>query len=378
MIIEILFWISVAFVLYVYIGYPSTLALMSLFIQKPVQRRPITPSVSLIITAYNEEKRIRDKLKNTLGQDYPRDRYEIVVASDCSTDGTDEIVRSYAQQEIRLVRLSARSGKEAAQKAAVDATFGEILVFSDTATILPENGVSSIVQNFADPSVGCVSSVDRFIDADGKISGEGVYVKYEMFLRSLETKVNTLVGLSGSFFAARRDVCQNWASGLQSDFNTLLNSVKLGLRGVSDPESIGFYKNIVDESKESERKVRTVLRGISVLMESLHLLNPLRYRVFSWQLLSHKLCRWLVPFAMILAFVTNVFLLSRSVVYVYAFSAQLMFYLFGLWGIWFKLHSKVPIVKFPTFFLLVNLSILYAWCRYARGERLTWWSPSQR
>ena len=378
MILELIFWTSVAFVLYVYIGYPAMLALMSLFIQKPVRRRPITPSVSFIITAYDEEKRIRDKLENTLKQDFPRDRLEIVVASDCSTDGTDEIVRSYAQRGVRLVRLWERMGKEAAQKAAVDATSGEILVFSDTATILSENAISNIVQNFADASVGCVSSVDRFIDVDGKVSGEGAYVKYEMFLRHLETKVNTLVGLSGSFFAARRSVCNNWAADLQSDFNTLLISVKLGLRGVSDPESIGYYKNIVDESKETERKVRTVLRGISVLMKSLHLLNPLRYRLFSWQLLSHKLCRWLVPFAMILAFGTNVFLLSDSVVYLYTFSAQLIFYLFGLWGIWFRLHSKASIVKLPTFFILVNLSILYAWCRYARGERMTWWSPSQR
>ncbi|TLY16786.1 MAG: glycosyltransferase family 2 protein [Nitrospirae bacterium] len=375
---QMCFWTSLALIFYAYAGYPLALLIISLFRDQMVLRKPITPSISFIIPVHNEERRIREKIENTLQQNYPGDKLQIVVASDYSQDKTDEIVGAYASHGVHLVRLRERGGKELAQKEALQYATGEILVFSDAATILPRDAVSQIVQNFADPTVGCVSSVDRLIDADGKISGEGVYVKYEMFLRSLETKVNTLVGLSGSFFAARRDVCQTWASGLQSDFNTLLNSVKLGLRGVSDPESIGYYKSIADESKESERKVRTVLRGISVLMKSLHLLNPLRYRLFSWQLLSHKLCRWLVPFAMILAFVANVFLLSHSVVYVYTLCVQLMFYLLALWGVWFKLPSKVSIVKLPTFFMLVNLSILSAWCRYARGERLTWWSPSQR
>jgi len=378
MMAQMCFWTSLALIFYAYAGYPLALLIISLFRDQMVLRKPITPSISFIIPVHNEERRIREKIENTLQQNYPGDKLQIVVASDYSQDKTDEIVGAYASHGVHLVRLRERGGKELAQKEALQYATGEILVFSDAATILPRDAVSQIVQNFADPTVGCVSSVDRLIDADGKISGEGVYVKYEMFLRSLETKVNTLVGLSGSFFAARRDVCQTWASGLQSDFNTLLNSVKLGLRGVSDPESIGYYKSIADESKESERKVRTVLRGISVLMKSLHLLNPLRYRLFSWQLLSHKLCRWLVPFAMILAFVANVFLLSHSVVYVYTLCVQLMFYLLALWGVWFKLPSKVSIVKLPTFFMLVNLSILSAWCRYARGERLTWWSPSQR
>ena len=196
------------------------------------------PSVSYIITAYNEEKRIKEKIENSLGQDYPKEKLEIIVASDCSSDGTDEIVRSFEENGIKLVRAPERKGKENAQKHAVDAANGEILVFSDVATVLKPDGISNIVRNFSDPAIGCVSSEDKFVDKDGNVSGEGAYVKYEMFLRKLESKVNTLVGLSGSFFAARRQVCENWATDLQSDFNTLLNSVKLGLRGISDPNSI--------------------------------------------------------------------------------------------------------------------------------------------
>src|SRR5262249_49743273 len=158
------------------------------------QKGPFQPKVSFIITAYNEEKRIHKKLLNTLQQDYPRESLEVVVASDCSTDGTDELVRSFASSGVRLVRLNTKGGKEAAQEQAVESTSGEILVFSDTATMLGPTAITTIIRNFADPTVGCVSSVDRFIDVDETVSGEGAYVRYEMLLRQLETRVNTLVG----------------------------------------------------------------------------------------------------------------------------------------------------------------------------------------
>ena len=155
-----------------------------------------------------------------------------------------------------LVRTRERKGKEAAQQLAVRTAIGQILVFSDCATALPPNAVSTIVMNFADPTVGCVSSIDRLVDADGKASGEGLYVRYEMWLRQLESRVNTLVGLSGSFFAARRDVCRHWASDRQSDFSTLLNAVVMGMRGVLDVDSAGYYRSIADDRREFQRKVR--------------------------------------------------------------------------------------------------------------------------
>lgn len=382
--VEFVFWSAILFIFYSYFGYPLVLWVISLFKNRSVKKGDITPSVSFIITAYNEEKRIKEKIENTLKQDYPKDKLEIIVASDCSTDRTDEIVKLYQPRGIIMVRAPKGKGKENAQKYAVDRATGEILIFSDVATILLEDGVSNIVKNFDDPTVGCVSSVDKFINKDGKISGEGAYVKYEMILRGLETRVNTLVGLSGSFFAARKEVCRIWAVDLQSDFNTLLNSVKFGLRGVSDPESIGYYRNITDENKEFERKVRTVLRGISVLMKSLSMLNPFKYGLFSWQIFSHKLCRWLVPFAMIVAFVSNLFLIANSysistptsILYVCAFISQLIFYVVALLGI-YKSFTKY-FLKIPSFFVLVNLSILYAWFRYFKGEQLVRWNPSER
>jgi cellulose synthase/poly-beta-1,6-N-acetylglucosamine synthase-like glycosyltransferase len=352
------------------------LMFVSLFRNRAVNKGDITPGVSFIITAFNEEKLIKQKIENTLTQDYPKEKMEIIVASDCSTDRTDEIVNSYRPQGVKLVRAPERRGKENAQKIAVDHALGEILIFSDVATILQKDGVANIVRNFCDPTVGCVSSEDKFIDKDGKISGEGAYVRYEMLLRNLETRINTLVGLSGSFFAARKEVCRNWAIGLQSDFSTVLNSVKAGLRGVSDPDSIGYYRNITDEEKEFKRKVRTVLRGISVFMKSLGFLNPFKYGLFSWQFFSHKLCRWLVPFAMIAALATNLYLAFEPGYYRYAFAFQASLYLLALSGI--AAGSTRAFLKIPAFFVLVNVSILTAWYLYCKGENIVTWTPSER
>jgi glycosyltransferase involved in cell wall biosynthesis len=373
MMFELAFWGSVALIAYAYFGYPCALMALSMFRNHPVRKGPGTPRVSIIIAARNEEARIREKIDNTLAQDYPPAALEILVASDCSTDATDRIVRSYSGR-VRLVRAPERRGKEAAQRLAIEAAVGDILVFSDAATNLAPDAISRIVRNFSDPTVGCVSSVDRFVESDGSISGEGAYVRYEMFLRSLETRVNSLVGLSGSFFAARREVCRNWRTDRQSDFSTLLNAVDLGLRGVLDPESVGYYRNIADDRRELARKVRTVVRGIAVLAANLRMLNPIRYGLFSWQLASHKLCRWLVPMAMILAAVSNAALAPASGFYLVMLVAQCAFYAAALGGVW----TGAPVLKIPTFLLVANLGILTAWLRFARGERITSWDPSER
>lgn len=377
--INVTFWVSVGLVVYAYFGYPLLLGALSWVRARDVEKAEITPSVTFIITVYNEQSRVVEKLDNTLKLAYPKEKFEILVASDCSSDGTDSIVQAYGSRGVRLVRAPQRKGKEAAQKLAVDEAAGEILVFSDVATILPEEAIGNIVRNFHDASVGCVSSVDRFIDQNGCPSGEGAYVKYEMFLRSLESRVNSLVGLSGSFFAARSAVCkQDWSEDLQSDFNTVLNSMRMGLRGVDDPDSIGYYRNIADERKEFDRKVRTVLRGISVFMKSLSLVNPFAHATFAWQLVSHKLCRWLVPFQMLTAFVANAILAPTSAFYQGMFCLHVLFYGVALCGLLIRPLQQWSVIRLPAFFLLVNASILKAWMRYWSGERVVVWEPSKR
>lgn len=414
---KIVFWLSVSMVFYAYVGYIIILTIYNAYrvlfkvkINKantlPIRNfksKETIPYVSFIITVYNEEDRIRKKIENSISQDYPSERFEIIFASDCSNDRTDEIVMEYADKGVHLVRSSERKGKEYAQMHAVNVAQGSILVFSDVATILNPDAISLIVKNFQNSDVGCVSSEDRIIDRDGNVSGEGLYVKYEMFIRKLESQVNTLIGLSGSFFAARREVCHDWSPDLQSDFNTLLNSVKLGMRGISDPNSIGYYENISDENKEFQRKVRTVLRGIDVLMRNSQLLNIRRYRFFAWQLLSHKLCRWLVPFFLIIIFFSNFFLIGESLIYILFLLVQISLYSAALYyfiqlkrsknakikwqlsakkqkNILIKLIIKMlsSISKISYYFASVNISILIAWLKYFSGERSTFWEPSKR
>lgn len=373
MMTELIFWFSVCLVVYAYLGYPCALMALSFIRTRPVQRAAMTPRVSFIITAHNEEARIQEKLDNTLAQDYPLDRIEIIVASDCSTDGTDAIVRSYSER-VRLVRAPARRGKEAAQQLAIEDASGTILIFSDVATALAPDAVSTIVMNFADATVGCVSSIDRFVNADGQTSGEGAYVRYEMLLRTLETRVNSLVGLSGSFFAVRREVCRRWASDRQSDFGTLLAAVELGWRGVLDPHCAGYYRNIADDRRELERKIRTVLRGLFVLRTHVHMMNPFRYGLFAWQLASHKLCRWLVPFAMIAAYLSNAVLATESAAYQILLVVHTLVYAAAAAGLWLDITA----LKIPAFLVQANLAVFIAWLRHVRGDRITVWTPSDR
>jgi len=373
MIAVISFWSSVALILYAYAGYPAALTLLSIVRNRSIAKASVTPSVSFIITAHNEEARIRHKIDNTLRLDYPPHALEVIVASDCSTDQTDAIVGEYWPR-VRLVRSSERNGKEAAQQLAVENARGDILVFSDVAAELDRDGILTMVANFADPTVGCVSSADRVIDAGGRPSGEGLYVRYEMHLRALETRVNSLVGLSGSFFAARREVCGRWAADRQSDFNTLLNAIRIGLRGVLDSGTVCYYRNIAHDRRELERKVRTVVRGLHVLSSNRDMLNPFRYGLFAWQLASHKLCRWLVPVAMIGAFISNLALLSRSHVYLGALIGQTAFYAVALAG----LRSGSATLRAPSFLLQANVGVLVAWYRFLRGDRIASWTPSDR
>jgi hypothetical protein len=368
----LIFWSAVALAIYAWAGYPLLLMALAPITNRTVRKRSVTPTVTFIITAYNEEQRLRAKIENTLAQDYPASRFEVIVASDCSTDRTDEIARQYGR--VRLVRASERRGKEAAQLRALQAASGEIIVFSDVATTLVPGAVSSIVANFADPTVGCVSSVDRLVDAHGRVTGEGAYVRYEMWLRTLETRVHSLVGLSGSFFAARRGVCRAWSADRQSDFSTALNAVGLGLRAVLDPETAGYYCNIADDRREGARKTRTVVRGLAVLGRNWRMLNPFRYGLFAWQLASHKLCRWLVPMAMIAAAAANVALLFDSPIYLATFALQVAFYAAAALGAW----TGAAALRIPAFLVLSHAAILVAWYRFARGERMTSWTPSRR
>lgn len=374
-----IFWLSVFMIFFAYIGYPFSLKLLLVFRRYKPEKRYITPGITFIISAYNEEKRIRAKIENTLAIDYPKSRIQIIVVSDGSTDRTNAIIREYEKKGVELIELRERRGKESGQNEAVKMARGEILVFSDVATTLEKSGLKEIVANFDDPHIGCVSSEDRLLSNGGsQIGGEGFYVKYEMWLRATESSVKSVVGLSGSFFAARKEVCFDFSTNMQSDFKTLLNSMKIGLRGISDPKAIGYYPDIKDKSKEFNRKVRTVLRGLTVFFNHLEFINVFKFGLFSYMYLCHKLLRWTVPFFLLLALFTGTYLIKTAEIFKIIGSFQLAFYMVAFVGIFVPKFNTVKLMKIPSFFVMVNISILIAWLRYLKGERIVLWQSSIR
>ncbi len=375
---EILFVVSLIGVVYSYAIYPAVLLLLP---RRKICTNdgPALPSfVSIIITAHNEQERIAKKIDNTLAVDYPAHRREILVASDSSTDATDEIVCRYINEgsPLLLVRACERRGKEHAQRLAIAKASGEVLVFTDVSTMIPADALHPLVEDFADPRVGAVSSEDRFITADGSVVGEGAYVRYEMWLRGLESRKGSLVGLSGSFFAARREVCEPWDIDVPSDFNTALNCARKGYVAVSDPRVLGHYPNITDERREYARKVRTVTRGIAGLVRNIDVLNPYRFGLFAFQVWSHKVMRWAVPWFMLLALLSSWMLARTHWVYAAAFGGQAVLYMLALLA---RGRPALPaLLKIPYFFVQVNLAIAHATLAFLFGKRVTVWEPSKR
>lgn len=377
--IELILGLACFFILHAYFGYPLSLVIIGRIRgRRQVAKKWHTPYVTLIITAHNEEKRIRRKIENTIAIDYPKALLQVLVASDGSLDQTNQIVREFCGEGVELLEITERGGKERAQKAAIQQAKGEVLVFTDVATLLAPHALREIVGNFADPSVGAVSSEDRLVGLDGKPVGEGLYVRYEMWLRRLESRVGSVVGLSGSFFAARKEVCLDFSGEMQSDFRTVLSSVEMGLRAVTEPQAIGYYENVADEKLEFDRKVRTVVRGLTVFFNHLELLNPFRHGLFSYQYLCHKLLRWLVPGFLLLVFISDVFLATGSPFYFGTLILQLTFYSVAFWAWRQGTDCWGLLSKVPFYFVMVNSAILVAWWKYARGHRIVMWAPSER
>lgn len=386
---------SFGMVFYAYFGYP----LLLLFLNKirPQQDNAQIPTaaekepvpLTIIITVRNEEKVIREKLEATLALNYgssttaavlasAREKLQLIVASDASEDETDNIVREYQLKGVELVRLEQRGGKEKAQSAAVQQAHGSIIVFTDAKIKLNPEALNNFVRYFRDPTVGAVSSVDRVEAGDGTASGEGFYVRYEMWLRGLESNFLSLVGLSGSCFAVRKAVAVNLATDIPSDFALLLEARRQGLRGVSAPDVIGTYKAVKTEEEEFSRKVRTVLRGISALFARREVLSIRKYGVFAWQVISHKLCRWLVPWLFFLGSLATFCIASSS--WFFALLSLLLLVFFGsaAFGYLSPAHREKVFCKVPLFFIVSNTAVAVAGLKYLAGRRAVVWNPSAK
>jgi hypothetical protein len=242
---------------------------------------------------------------------------------------------------------------------------------------LNSDALQTIVSNFADSSVGCVSSEDQVVKHPGG-KGEQSYVNFEMWIRRMESRIGSLVTASGSFFAARRGVCETWHTDQTSDFFVVLNTLSDGMRAVVDPASVGRYGLAHSDGDELKRKIRTIVNGLHVFFSHSHLLNPLRYGFFSWQLVSHKLFRWLIPCAILMLFLSNLFLWTTSDFYRICLVLQAGFYGAGLLALAAKSLAGWKPIKLAGYFLLGNAATLMAWFYFLSGEKFVSWQPTQR
>lgn len=370
---------SLVAVFYAYAGYPLLLLLLRRV--RPRQRAlPAPASATVIIACRNEAASIERKLENTLQLRPPASdgNVQIIVASDASDDGTDALVQQFSERGVQLVRLAQRGGKEQAQAAALEHACGDFVLFTDAKTRLDADCLERLAGYFVDASIGAVSTEDRIEDAAVNGSGEGFYVRYEMWLRRLESDFDSVVGLSGSGFAIRRELCTGLRPDVPSDFALLLSVRRHGLRGVLAPDVFCYYKSVATAEQEFHRKVRTALRGIATLMSCREVLNPLRFGAFSWQVASHKLMRWLVPLFLVIATLGVPVLAVGSPFFAVALIVELVCYGLALLGFVVRSLRHKTAVKVPLFFIVVNAAIAVAWVRYLSGARQVTWNPSER
>lgn len=376
---KILFWISILGILYAYFLYPAALSLLARVSARPVRREPgpVRLKASLVIPVHNEARVLPGKLDNLAALEYPPDLLQVIFVSDGSTDDTLTLLegaRGRLPFSVNVIAVPERKGKANALNVGLEAAEGEIIVFTDASILLEAQAITQILRPFADPAVGCVSGEDHIEGG----AGEGLYGRYELYLRNQESAVGSIVGASGSFYAQRRELCLPFREGMAPDFLSVLNTVDQGYRAITEPAARGFMTAVTGTDQEFQRKVRTLLRGISTLFAKPALLNPLRHGRFAFLLISHKLIRWLVPLLLIGAFVGNLALYDEAF-YGLLLVAQIVFYAIALMAYRGTAGlQEHPLGKIALFFVMVNLSILVAWIRYFKGERQEVWTPTER
>jgi cellulose synthase/poly-beta-1,6-N-acetylglucosamine synthase-like glycosyltransferase len=375
---EGLFWVFAGVIGYIYFAYPMLVRLLASVAGRAVRRSAdFRPSVTVIIAAYNEQKSIRGKIDNVLGLDYPPQLFDIIVASDASDDATDEIVRSYRSERVVLLRIEGRRGKTACQNIAVTQARGEIVVFTDATTLIDRAALAVMVENFSDAQIGCVAGLLVYLDETESMTATGglSYWSYEAALRSAESRLGTLIGVSGCLYGVRRSAYRPIAPGLISDFVIAMRMREQGLRTVLDERAVCFEETLDNSRQELSMRVRVALRSINALVAESRFLNPLRDPLFAWQLWSHKLLRYTSPYWLLVMLAACAILVERPL-YRILLIIQLAIVAAGIAGFVLQLGARrMGVLSKPYYFLLTNLASVIATLRYAMGERMVTWEP---
>ncbi len=378
MLFEILFWFSLGTLVYVFFGFIVFLWIFSKFRCKAVQKGDATPSVSVIISAFNEEKHIEKKIENCLEIDYPRERVEIIVVSDGSSDDTDSILARIRRNNplLRTYRMPQQRGKTECQNLAVEMAKNEILFFTDASVMHTADALRILLRRLCDPSVGCVTGKPIFKRDVGAASmGLSKRDKYEFYLRSKLGEVSTLFGAQDCMYAVPRFLYRPVRADLDSGFVGPLQLLEKGCRTVYEPEALSFVDRSAPSIKdEFIRRSRIALRGMRGLIHMRHLMNPFKYGFVALSLISTRLLRWLCPLFLSMLFLSNLVLLDSSF-YVGTFIVQLIFYLTALVALLFaqRGYRLKPLFYVPLYFCILASSATVGLKRLLAGETGQMW-----
>jgi cellulose synthase/poly-beta-1,6-N-acetylglucosamine synthase-like glycosyltransferase len=380
---EIVFWVSVLLLAWIYAGFGLIAGVWGLVRRRKVAAAPCTPSVSLIIAAYNEELGIRDKIRNSLALDYPADALEIIVGSDGSDDATESIVAEYGSRGV-VLRAFPRRGKIHVLDELVGDARGEVLVFSDANTLYDPQAVRMLVRNFADPEVGGVCGNQEYRKTEGGDSsgqGESSYWKYDKWLKSLQSETGSIVSADGAMYAIRRPLYRKPPSAaVTDDFAISTGVIAAGKRLVFEGEAIGYEYPTGRAPDEFGRRVRLMNRGLNGVWLRRGLLNPFRFGFYSVILFSHKVLRRLAPILLLSLFVSSLALVSTGPLYFVIAAGQIACYLLAGAGFLLKASpaGRHRLLSTPFYFCLANAAALVALITFLGGRRIEHWNPKRQ
>lgn len=380
----VLVLLPLCLMVYSYGVYPAVLWLVARGSTKSARRsaRVKESTVSVVVPAYNEERQIAGAIEALLAQDYPADRRQILIVSDASTDATDSIVRSFAAQGVELLRMPARAGKTAIENAACERIRGDIVVNSDASTRLHPSAIRHLVAHLEDPAVGVASGRDVSIAVAHASANsiEAGYVGYEMRLRDFETRAGGIVGASGCCYAIRTELHRlPISSDLSRDFSAPLTARRHGFKSVSVNEAIAYVPRTPSLRREYARKVRTISRGMETLYRVSDMMDPMRYGSFAWKLISHKVCRWLVPLAGIPAFIALLSLAPSHAWAALLVAAALVVAVVAFLGALWPESKQMPRpISMVAFAVAANVAVIHAVVRLLGPHEDRIWEPTRR
>ena len=375
------FWASGATIVATYVAFPVGLLVRGALMRRPVRSAAIEPSVSIIIAARNEAADIGRRLDTLAALDYPRDCLEVFIASDGSEDATAAIVAGWSERGVKLLDLP-RVGKADALNAAVAASSGDVLVFSDANSMFAPDAIRALVRRFADPEVGGVAGDQRYDaagGADALAEGERGYWDLDRLLKIAESRAGNVVSATGAIYAIRRELFRPVATGVTDDFYTSVAVVAQGRRLVFARDAIAFEPPARSGGDEFGRKVRIMTRGLRGTILMRELLDPRQHGFYALQLAWHKIFRRLMVVPLLGLFAASLLLIGRGRIYTLGALAQLAGYGLGLTGLALRDRpaGRNKLLSFPAFFCLVNLAALQALRNIATGRRIDRWEPQR-